>query len=148
MRSRMLAISLIGILLLTACNTPHKLPEAPTSIPRLEPATMPPVDEEEVVPAEEGQAEEAPVEDMGAGDPSAGEEVYVTCGVCHRLDDQQQVGPGLGGLFELDALPNGEPFSEAALRQWIRSGGGAMPGQNISDADMDDLIAYLKEATQ
>jgi len=147
MRKQLLLILFIGILFLAACGTPHQLPEAPTPIPRLDPATLPPP-ELEAAPAAEGEAEEVPSEDVVSGDPAAGEAVFSTCSICHRLDDQQGVGPGLAELFDRTSLPNGEFFSEAALRQWIRTGGGAMPGQALGDADLNDLIAYLREATQ
>jgi mono/diheme cytochrome c family protein len=78
-----------------------------------------------------------------------GKQIFTTrCASCHYLSDQDQVGPGLAGLFALESLPNGEPFSEQALGDWILNGGGAMPGQKLSQEELGALIAYLRDATQ
>jgi mono/diheme cytochrome c family protein len=79
----------------------------------------------------------------------SGRQIFTArCASCHYLTDQDQVGPGLAGLFSLASLPNGEPFSEQALADWIVNGGGAMPGQKLSQEELDALIAYLRDATQ
>jgi mono/diheme cytochrome c family protein len=82
------------------------------------------------------------------------------CSHCHATGTQMRVGPGLAGLFspggpELPAgvdydgrLPNGEEITEVNVAEWIRDGGrgeiGAMPGQRLTDEQMDRLIEYLK----
>ncbi len=136
------------VLLVAACG-PQPLPEAPTPIPTLAPATLPaatatePSPEGGVTPAETGMPGE------GTGLVDAGGAVFEQhCVVCHNLTAELKVGPGLAGLFEVDQLPSGEPFSEENLRLWIRSGGGAMPGVPLDDADMDALIAFLQDATK
>jgi hypothetical protein len=59
------------------------------------------------------------------------------------------VGPGLAGLFANQAgLPSGQPFTEENLREWIRNGGGAMPGIPLGDTEMSDLFAFLRQETQ
>jgi mono/diheme cytochrome c family protein len=79
----------------------------------------------------------------------SGKQVFTTrCASCHYLSDLDQVGPGLAGLFALESLPNGEPFSGQALADFILNGGGAMPGQRLSQEELDALIAYLRDATQ
>ena len=134
---------LVALLALVACTSPHALPEAPTPIPRLAPATLP---AGKVSPVEENTTASAPA---GDGDAAAGEAIYqANCLVCHNLTDQQKVGPGLKGLFDRATLPNGEAFSETALRTWITNGGGAMPGVALSDPQLDALVAYLQGATQ
>jgi mono/diheme cytochrome c family protein len=70
------------------------------------------------------------------------------CSACHNLTTERKVGPGLQGLFSLPALPNGKPVTDENLRDWIRNGGGSMPPIALSDADLEAVIAYLKEATQ
>ena len=46
-------ILLLLVLALAGCASPHKLPEAPTPIPRLIPATLPPGSKPSVQPAAE-----------------------------------------------------------------------------------------------
>ena len=134
----------IGLILLAACTSPHAVPAAPTPIPHLAPATLP--------AGETSQPEEstaAPPASSGEGDTAAGEQVFNNhCQVCHNLDDQLKVGPGLHGLFDLAELPNGEPLNDDTLRTWIVNGGGNMPGVPLDGAQLDDVIAFLKEATQ
>lgn len=118
---------------LAACG-PQPLPDEPTPIPTLIPATMP------AAPTSGVQATSNPAQ--------AGMEVFSQhCSACHNTTAETKVGPGLQGLFDLSSLPNGNPFSEGNLRDWIRSGGGAMPGVSLSDQDMDALIEYLRQAT-
>ena len=143
-----LAILTILVLLVAACG-PQPLPQAPTPIPTLAPATLPAATATEsspeggVTPGETG----APGE--GTGLVEAGGAVFEqNCAVCHNLTAETKVGPGLAGLFGIDQLPNGEPFSEENLRLWIRSGGGAMPGIPLDDADLDAVIAFLQDATK
>jgi mono/diheme cytochrome c family protein len=140
----LLALSLLAV----ACNQPYI---EPTSIPTLIPATLPAATPTEVVVAPE-ETEAAPEE---AESPSsedtlaAGQEVFETlCAVCHSLGDEAIVGPGLAGLFEVDELPNGNPFNEENLREWIVTGGGAMPGMPLTEEQLDALIPFLREATQ
>jgi mono/diheme cytochrome c family protein len=128
----LLALGLLA-LWLAACG-PQPLPEEPTPIPTLIPATMP------AAPTSSVQATSNPAQ--------AGMEVFSQhCSACHNITAEAKVGPGLQGLFDLEALPNGSTFSEDNLRDWIRSGGGAMPGVSLSDQDMDILIEYLRQAT-
>jgi len=58
------------------------------------------------------------------------------------------VGPGLAGVFNREALPNGNPVTDDNLKDWIRNGGGGMPGLLLTDEDRAVVIAFLKEATQ
>lgn len=136
------------ILLVAACG-PQPLPEAPTSIPTLAPATLPVATATE--PSGEGAAplEETEVPGASGALVETGRGVFEqNCIVCHNLTAEAKVGPGLAGLFEMEQLPNGEPFSEENLQSWIRNGGGAMPGFPLDQADMDALVAFLKDATQ
>jgi mono/diheme cytochrome c family protein len=137
-----LAVVTTVVLLVAACG-PQPLPEAPTSIPTLAPATLP------VVEATEPPAEGASTPAEGQSLVEAGRGIFEqNCVACHNLTAETKVGPGLAGLFEIQQLPNGEPFSEENLRFWIWNGGGAMPGFPLGDADMDALIAFLQDATQ
>lgn len=73
-----------------------------------------------------------------------GQEIYyMRCWICHS--ELVNVGdhfpaPSLRNLFD--------NRDEAFVRAWIRAGSQGMPSytpQNLSDADIEDLIAYLRE---
>ena len=150
-RLGILSLGLICILLLVANCNPQPLPRVPTPIPTLPPATLPPEAMKATAPpAEEhmhGEAAEGATKRPGAVE--MGSQIFETnCSVCHNLDATPKIGPGLARLFEREQLPNGNPFSEENLRDWIRTGGGPMPGFPLKDDEMEALIAFLKEATR
>ena len=81
------------------------------------------------------------------GDAAKGKEIFDQCSVCHNADSTEtKVGPGLKGLFKMDKLVNGKPVTEANVRELINTGGNGMPAYSdqLSDAEKNDLIAYLK----
>jgi mono/diheme cytochrome c family protein len=84
-----------------------------------------------------------------AGDAAAGKKVFSdNCTACHSATTNQTIaGPGLKGLFKNGKMPaSGKPVTDANVRNQILNGGNGMPpfkGQ-LSDADIDNLIAYLK----
>ncbi len=126
----LLAIAAVAVV--AACS-PQPRPEEPTPIPSLVPATMPPEPTSAPLPTSAGPSGNALFND--------------NCGNCHNLSDQPKVGPGLAGLFGKAALPTGKAVTDDNLAEWIRQGGGAMPGFALSDAEMAALIAFLREAT-
>ena len=144
----------ILLLLIAAGCSPQDLPDAPTPIRTLYPATLPAV--VTLPPAETGQAEPAQTPEPGETAQAAdgaiiqvGQQVFEqNCSVCHTLTNETRVGPGLAGLFDQDQLPNGNPVTEENLREWIHNGGGAMPPVPLPDDEMDAVIAFLAEATQ
>jgi mono/diheme cytochrome c family protein len=138
MRPIIWLLVLLFVLVLAACG-PQPLPVAPTPIPTLAPATLPP---SEAAPTSESGGETAPPSGL------PGEAVFqANCSSCHNLTTETKVGPGLEGLFSFDSLPNGNPVTDANLREWIRNGGGAMPGVPLDDQELADVIDFLKEAT-
>jgi cytochrome c len=83
----------------------------------------------------------------GKGDPEKGKAVFEQCAVCHNPDsEEKKMGPGLKGLFKHEKMANNKKPTEANVRQRIDEGGNAMPAYKdlLSDAEKDDLIAYLK----
>jgi mono/diheme cytochrome c family protein len=123
----------------------------PTPIPTLVPATLPPV-----APTESPSGGEVMPTEPAGGEPpdttdliQAGSQVFETsCAPCHNLTAETKVGPGLAGLYDRDQLPNGMPVSDENLGEWIRNGGGAMPGLPLTDEQLAQVIAFLKDATQ
>src|SRR5215203_3766969 len=84
-----------------------------------------------------------------AADAAAGKKVFAdNCTACHSATtNETNAGPGLKGLFTNPKLPaTGRPTNDANVRKQILNGGGGMPGfkGELSDADVDNLIAYLK----
>ena len=82
------------------------------------------------------------------GDAAKGKAVFEQqCGMCHNPDsDEKKMGPGLKGLYKKDKLVNGKKPTDATVKSRIDEGGGGMPAYKdmLSDAEKDDLIAYLK----
>ena len=88
-----------------------------------------------------------------AGDPANGKAVFeATCQVCHNPDSNEPlIGPGLKGLFnwpphQLSDGTERPKMTEEVVRKQIMEGGGAMQpaGDNLSEDDLADLIAFLK----
>jgi cytochrome c len=132
LRSIVWLFIVLVVLVLAACG-PQPLPVAPTPIPTLAPATLPPSE------AETGGETAVP-----PGLP--GEPVFqANCTACHNLTTEAKVGPGLAGLYERANLPNGNPVTDENLKEWILNGGGAMPGIALGDQELADLIDFLKE---
>jgi mono/diheme cytochrome c family protein len=159
---RPLALLILALLLasLLAAGCGAQPYDPPTPIPTLPPATMPAEEPTEApaaatAPTEEAAGEAAPTEGA-AGEAAGGEDVLAAgaevfqqnCAACHNLTTEALVGPGLAGLFGMAGLPNGNPVNEDNLREWIRNGGGAMPGIPLTDEQLDVLIPYLEDATQ
>jgi len=104
---------------------------------------------------------------VAGGDATAGASVFRQCGACHIVDaTTMKVGPGLKGLFgrEAGSIP-GFPYSQAmrssgitwnedTLRAYLANPkakvpGNRMPFGGVKDPQkLEDLLAYLKEATR
>lgn len=83
------------------------------------------------------------VAEPGSGDARRGQEVYVThCGQCHGAD-------GGGGVAGTDAtVPRARGVDPIVIAQSVRVGQFQMPsftGEQISDAELDDLVAFLDD---
>jgi len=136
MHTRLALLTVLMALLISGCN-PQPLPVAPTPIPTLIPATLPVEATAAPATGDEGRSE------------GAGAKVFdASCSVCHNLNTETKVGPGLAGLFAKDTLPNGNPVNDETLKEWIRNGGGAMPGVSLADDQLEMLIVFLMEATR
>jgi mono/diheme cytochrome c family protein len=149
MKTRLFFLTAVVILLVGACGL-QPLPDEPTSIPTLIPATMPPAGETGTV-----QAGTTPTGTFTAGGEggaeqiAAGQQIFETnCTPCHTLTTETLVGPGLQGLFQRQALPTGKPVTDENLADWIHTGGGGMPAFPFDEAQTAALIAFLKDATQ
>lgn len=66
------------------------------------------------------------------------------CARCHYPTTTHSLhGPGLQALTKLKSMPSGAPPTGARITQTILYGHGMMQPVPISDADLEDLLAYL-----
>jgi mono/diheme cytochrome c family protein len=149
-RLTLLTVALVAIVLF-AIGCAYQPAVPPTPIPTLAPATMPPAPPTQ--PAASGEGTPSPASEggtSGAADlVTAGGQVFEqNCSVCHNLTAETKVGPGLAGLFGRQQLPNGNPVNEENLKEWIVTGGGAMPGLPLTAEQLAAVVAFLQDATQ
>ncbi len=102
-----------------------------------------------------------------AADAAKGKKVYNKCKACHALKaGKNKVGPTLHGLFGRKAatVPNfkyskamkasGVTWDEESLRAYLKKPRKFIKGTRMAfvgikkKKQMDDLVAYLKEATK
>lgn len=78
---------------------------------------------------------------------AAGQQVFARqCSSCHYADTEEGLqGPGLAGIFRKPYLPSGAVANDTRVSRVIEYGRGMMPplGSNLSDEDLQDLLAYL-----
>ena len=83
------------------------------------------------------------IADSGAG---RGENIYFyKCWMCHN--QYAKTGPYLKELFKHLQLMSGDPVTDENVAAKIKEGGPGMPafGTTLKDADVADLITYIKE---
>ena len=104
---------------------------------------------------------------QASGDAAKGEKVFNKCKACHTLEaGKNRVGPSLNGLFGRaagtvegykysDAMKgSGITWEEDSLKSYLEDPKKAIPGNKMTfggikkEDDLEDLIAYLKEATK
>jgi mono/diheme cytochrome c family protein len=81
-----------------------------------------------------------------ASGPDRGQEIfYYKCWFCHNEFTKEI--PKLTGLYQHPALLSGEPVSDETVKGKIRNGGPGMAAYKyaLSEADLDDLVSYLRE---
>ena len=104
---------------------------------------------------------------QAAGDAKRGEQIFNQCRPCHSLEaGKNGIGPSLHGLLGRKAgtVPgynyspamqrSGVVWNEDTLAKFLADPNGFIPGTKMviagigDEAQRDELIAYLKEATQ
>jgi cytochrome c len=105
---------------------------------------------------------------QAAGDPGKGNQIFdARCKACHSLEPgKHKIGPTLHGVFGRKAGSLADynyssamkaanlSWNEETLRQYLADPHKFVPGDKMmfpgikNEAQLDDLIAYLKEATQ
>ncbi|QSO52218.1 cytochrome c [Alicyclobacillus curvatus] len=80
------------------------------------------------------------------GDATQGVKLFQqSCAMCHSTGTNTVVGPGLKGIMTKSTLPNGQAVTNDNVTNWIRTGGGGMPGfPQLTNQQRADIVAYLK----
>ena len=81
-----------------------------------------------------------------ASGPERGQEIfYYKCWFCHN--EFGQGTPQLKGLYQKPNLLSGEAVHDDTVKEKIRNGGAGMAAYKytLSDADLNDLVSYLRE---
>ena len=131
------ALIFVLTLALTACANPQPLPSAPTAIPTLQPATLPPA--ATLTPRPAFLNISYPEEPPSAANAQA---LYdEDCARCHG-EDGNGVVPGARNFGDADYMRGEAP---ARLYQIISDGRGSMPGwqDQLSDQERWDLTFYV-----
>ncbi|MEC9346406.1 MAG: cytochrome c family protein [Pseudomonadota bacterium] len=100
-----------------------------------------------------------------AGDVEEGAKVFKKCAICHTLDGKNKVGPTLQGMFGRAAggvegykyssalKDSGIVWDETTVAAYLKDPKGYIPKNKMAfpglkkDKELDDVIAYLKSAT-
>jgi mono/diheme cytochrome c family protein len=67
------------------------------------------------------------------------------CAKCHYPTNTRSLhGPGLQAITKVKAMPSGAPPTDDRLTAVIVRGRNMMPGTQLSEDQLNDLLAYLK----
>lgn len=132
-----LILAALLVLALAGCSTPQPLPVAPTKIPTLPPATLPPAVTPTPRPAAVGITFPT-----SAPSAAAGEAIYAAkCATCHGADGKAQVA-GARNFTDVDYIRAAVP---AEFYRVITKGKEQMPGfeKDLSDQQRWDVTFYI-----
>jgi mono/diheme cytochrome c family protein len=82
-----------------------------------------------------------------ASGPDRGREIfYYKCWFCHNEFAGKESAPDLTTVFQRKQLLSGRPTTEDGIKEEIREGGAGMAAYKytLNDADLNDLVAYLR----
>ncbi|MCX7669090.1 MAG: c-type cytochrome [Anaerolineae bacterium] len=132
-----LILAALLVLALAGCSSPQPLPVAPTKIPTLPPATLPPAVTPTPRPAAVGITFPA-----SAPSAAAGEAIYTAkCAACHGADGKAQVA-GARNFTDVDYIRAAIP---AEFYRVITKGKEQMPGfeKDLSDQERWNVTFYI-----
>ena len=75
-----------------------------------------------------------------------GQQVYKEfCARCHYPTNTRSLhGPGLQAITKVKAMPSGAPPTDERMSTVILRGRNMMPATQLTDDQLNDLLAYLK----
>ena len=75
-----------------------------------------------------------------------GQQVYkANCAKCHYPTNTRSLhGPGLQAITKIKAMPSGSPPTDERLTTVILRGRGMMPATQLTDDQLNDLLAFVK----
>ena len=84
-------------------------------------------------------------EALWSPEEARGAQVYQAyCAKCHYpTSTRGNKGPGLQAITKVKALPSGSPPTDERLASTIVRGRGMMPATQLTDEQLQDLLAYL-----
>lgn len=135
MNTRLWLSLCVLVMVLAACNTPAPLPDAPTPIPTLVPATMPP-------PGAQNTPQPGVVLPNAAPVAAEGQAVYAAqCASCHG-DTGKGVVEGARNFTDVDYMRGSAPVDFYAV---VTNGAGDMPAfkDDLSDEERWNATYYL-----
>ena len=80
--------------------------------------------------------------------PDRGREIfYYKCWFCHNEFAGPQSAPNLATVFMREKLLSGRPTTDDGIKDEIRNGGAGMAAYKyvLNEADLDDLVAYIRQ---
>lgn len=135
MKTRVWMSLCVLVMVLAACNTPAPLPDAPTPIPTLVPATMPP-------PGAQNTPQPGVVLPKAAPVAADGQAIYTEqCASCHGAAGEGVV-EGARNFTDVDYLRGSAPVDFYAV---VTNGAGDMPAfkDDLSDEERWNATYYL-----
>jgi mono/diheme cytochrome c family protein len=72
---------------------------------------------------------------------------YYKCWFCHNEFAGEQSAPQLNGVYQRGTLASGRAATDEGIREEIREGGAGMAAYTytLSDADLNDLVSFIRE---
>jgi mono/diheme cytochrome c family protein len=83
---------------------------------------------------------------LGKGDAAKGKVIFRRCAVCHGStgEGNEAIGKALGAKIPELGSKEVQSLDDAALKTVILKGKGKMQAVNLPDAEVEDVIAFLR----
>jgi mono/diheme cytochrome c family protein len=86
-----------------------------------------------------------PESEWTAQEASGAQVFRVYCARCHYPTNTKPLhGPGLQAITKIKAMPSGAPPTDERMTEVILRGRNNMPGTNLNDDQLRDLLAYMR----
>ncbi|HTY64721.1 MAG TPA: cytochrome c [Acidobacteriota bacterium] len=82
----------------------------------------------------------------GRGDAAKGKTLFSRCSICHGAagEGNQAIGKAYGVTMPVLGSKEIQALDDAALKKIVAEGKGKMQPVKLSDAEMDDIIAFVR----